>query len=59
MRKLVNAVLQLHSDSWQPGESHNRKRTNVVMLLSNAAQIPSWALEGKWINAKKQPDVGI
>jgi hypothetical protein len=59
MRKPVNAVRQFHSDSWQAGKPHNRKRTNIVMLLSNAAQISSWALLGQWINTKEQPDVAM
>jgi hypothetical protein len=43
-------VLQIIS--WQPGEPYKGKRTNVVMLISDAAQIPSWTLQREWINAK-------
>lgn len=57
MGNLVNAVRPLQSGFWQPGEPYNGKRSNVVMLMSNAAQIPSWALQREWIDTKKQPDV--
>jgi hypothetical protein len=45
MGNLLTAVRLLQSGFWQPGEPYNGKRTNVIMLLSNAAQIPSWALQ--------------
>jgi hypothetical protein len=53
MRNLVEAVRPFNSGCLQPGEPYNRERTNVVVLLSNPAQVPAWALQRQWINPKK------